>query len=115
MSLRLIGAAAFGVAAMAGFSVGAGAAPTHEACPVGAGQTGTASIGAWEAMDEATLAAAMQAAGGDPSQAAAEFAKYNRNGDSYLCVMTQVLPNDASGFDTWFISRDNNTNAASSR
>ena len=114
MNLRLIGAAAF-VVAVAGFPVGAGAAPAHESCPVGAGQTGTATIGAWEAMDETTLAAAMQAAGGDPSQAAAEFAKYDRNGDDYLCVMTQVLPNDASGFDTWFVSRDNNTSAASSR
>ncbi len=112
MNLRVVVAAAVGITAMAVFSVGAGAAPTHDACPVGPGQTGTSTIGEWEKMDEATLAAAIEEGGGDPTQAAGEFAKRDRNGDGYLCVMTQVLPNDASGFDTWFVSRDNNANAA---
>ena len=63
-------------------------------------------------MDEPELDAAMEAAGGGPNDAAAAFAKNNRNGDAYLCAMRQVLPNDASGFTTFFVFRDNNANAS---
>ena len=58
-------------------------------------------------MTLAELRAAIAATGGDPAQADGEFAHSDRNGDRVLCTMTQVLPNDASGFDTWFVSRDN--------
>ena len=47
--------------------------------------------------------------GGDPAQADAEFARHNRNGDAFVCTMTQILPNDASGSAVWFVSRDNTT------
>ena len=53
------------------------------------------------------LRAAIAGTGGDPAQADAEFAHSDRNGDGVLRTMTQVLPNDASGFDTWFVSPDN--------
>jgi hypothetical protein len=29
------------------------------------------------------------------------------NGDNYACVMTQNLPNDASGSSQWFLVEDN--------
>lgn len=85
--------------------------PPHTGCPVGPRDTGTATIGAWEAWDQPTLADAMDAAGGNPADAAATFAFNDRNEDGLLCVMTQVLPNDASGFTTFFVPRDNNAAA----
>ncbi len=57
------------------------------------------------------LRSAIAATGGDPAQADGEFARFDRNDDGLLCTMTQVLPNDASGNDTWFVSRDNNSAA----
>jgi hypothetical protein len=52
------------------------------------------------------LANAIAETGGDPAQAEGEFALHDRDGDGVICTMTQVLPNDASGADTWFVSRD---------
>ncbi|HSM44557.1 MAG TPA: hypothetical protein VK969_06020 [Acidimicrobiia bacterium] len=83
-------------------------APPHGGCPVGPVNAGNSTIGAWERMDETTLAAATAASGFDPGIVADIFAKEDRNGDGLLCVMTQVLPNDASGSDIWFVSHDNN-------
>lgn len=82
------------------------AAPRHVGCPVGP-SGGNSTIGSWQLMTLEELAAAIAATGGDPAQADAEFAKHNRNGDRYVCTSTQVLPNDASGATTWFVSRDN--------
>jgi len=90
-------------------SASALASPPHTGCPVGPSDTGTATIGPWEQWNEPTLAAAMAAAGGDPADAVGIFAKNDRNRDGLLCVMTQVLPNDASGSTTFFVPRDNNT------
>ena len=64
-------------------------------------------IGAWDEWNQPTLEAFMAAAGGNPAEAADVFAFNDRNHDGLLCVMTQVLPNDASGFTTFFIPRDN--------
>ena len=112
MTARVVMAVA-AVAATAWLAVGASAAPPHDGCPVGPGENGQTGINAWLLMDESALDAAMEAAGGGPEAAAAEFAKNNRNGDAYLCVQRQVLPNDASGFTTFFVSRDNIANATS--
>ena len=113
MNLRLVVAAAVAVTAMAGFSVSAGAAPKHDECPVGPGENGGSTIGAWEKMTQAALEGALAAAGysGAEAIAAEIFAKENKNDDDYLCVMPQVLPNDASGETEFFVSRDNNANA----
>lgn len=35
------------------------------------------------------------------------FATEDKNRDEVLCDMKQILPNDASGSDTWFVSHDN--------
>ena len=87
------------------------AAPPHSGCPAGPSGAGRSTIGMWELMTVEDLAAAIEATGGDPAQAEQEFALHNRNGDELICTMTQVLPNDASGSDIWFVSRDN-TSAA---
>ena len=114
MTARVAIAAGVAVAATAWLAVGAGAAPPHVGCPVGPGENGQTGNSAWLLMDEPALDAAIEAAGGPPDDAAAVFAKYNRNGDAYLCVQRQVLPNDASGFTTFFVSRDNIANASTS-
>jgi hypothetical protein len=62
-------------------------------------------------MTIAMLEEAIANTGGDPAQAAGEFARHDRNADGLVCTITQVLPNDASGSDTWFVSRDNITGA----
>ena len=77
-------------------------------CPVGPQDEGGSTIGEWHLWTEVTFAEELEAAGFDPEDAAAVFAKENKNRDAYLCVMTQNLPNDASGSDTWFVSHDNN-------
>jgi hypothetical protein len=93
-----------------GTATAALAAPPHDGCPAGPSGGGS-TIGAWEPMTPAMLVAAIIASGGDPAGAEAEFARHDRNDDKILCVMTQVLPNDASGNDTWFVTRDNNSAA----
>ena len=85
------------------------AAPPHRGCPVGPSGVGGSTIGAWERMTLAELRDAIALTGGDPAQADVEFARHNRNDDEFVCTMIQVLPNDASGADTWFVSRDNTT------
>ncbi len=40
-------------------------------------------------------------------RATATYAFCDKNGDNYACVMTQHLPNDANGSDTWFLIEDN--------
>jgi hypothetical protein len=37
--------------------------------------------------------------------------RHDRNADGIICVITQVLPNDASGNDIWFVAPDNNSAA----
>ena len=87
------------------------AGPPHDGCPARPSGVGGSTIGAWELTTLAELRAAIAATGGDPAQADGEFARSDRNDDGLLCTMTQVLPNDASGNDTWFVSRDNNAAA----
>lgn len=77
-------------------------------CPTGPGDTGTADITAWQLWDQATFEAAVIATGGDPTGV---YDEGDKNGDGKLCILVQVLPNDASGNDTWFVSKDN-TSAA---
>ena len=90
-----------------GTATAALAAPPHSGCPTGPSGVGGSTIGAWQPMTLAELRLAIAATGGDPAQADGEFARNDRNGDGTVCTMTQVLPNDASGDDTWFVSRDN--------
>lgn len=106
---RLTAIAVFVVLAMTVLATGALGAPPHRGCPVGPTSAGSSTIGAWQLMDQATLAAAMEASGGPSSNAEAIVAKNDRNADGLVCVMTQLLPNTASGFDTWYIGIDNNT------
>ena len=40
-------------------------------------------------------------------RASATYAFCDKNGDNYACMMTQNLPNDANGSDTWFLIEDN--------
>ncbi|MDP8904080.1 MAG: hypothetical protein M3N29_01975 [Chloroflexota bacterium] len=89
-------------------ATGASAASPHTGCPVGPGGAGGSTIAAWQPMNETTLAAAIAGAGFDPTEAAAVFEAGDRNHDGLLCVLVQTLPNDASGSDTWFVSKDNN-------
>lgn len=84
------------------------AASPYAGCSVGPGPAGGSTIEAWQLMNEQTLADAVEASGFDPAEAALIFAKEDKNNDGNLCVMVQVLPNDASGSDTWFVSHDNN-------
>ena len=78
-------------------------------CPAGPGETGTADIDAWRPMTEQQLRDAVALAGGDPDTASAEFDRYDTNADGILCVMQQILPNDASGATTFYVSHDNNS------
>lgn len=103
---RSIGLAIVALAITAGSAV---AVPPHAGCPVGAGNSGSSGIEAWALWDEATLAQEFADANLDPNMAAVIFASEDKNGDQLLCVLKQVLPNDASGNTTWFVSRDNNT------
>jgi hypothetical protein len=88
-------------------AAGASAASPFAGCPVGPTSAGGSTIGAWQLMDEATLGAALLAAGVDPANAAPILARDDKNGDGRICVMTQLLPNDASGSEVWFVSHDN--------
>lgn len=89
-------------------ATGAIAASPYAGCSVGPSGSGGSTISGWELMDEATLADAIEASGFDPAEASLIFAKEDKNDDGLLCVMVQVLPNDASGSDTWFVPHDNN-------
>jgi hypothetical protein len=113
MTLRLAVVAALAVVAMAG-SVSASAAPKHRGCGVGPGEGGNTTIGAWELMLETELAGAFASIGHPDAEGIAEafFAKNDKNGDGLLCVMPQVLPNEASGDDEFFVAHDNNANAS---
>lgn len=93
----------------AAFAPGALAAPPNRACGVGPDGAGNSTIGEWQLWDEATLAAGLADHFGLPAQVAADvFDAEDKNNDGLLCVLVQVLPNDASGSDTWFVSHDNN-------
>lgn len=102
--------AVFGLVTLATMtlSTGALASSPYRGCSVGPGPNGESTIGAWELMDEETLADGIAASGFDPAEAAVIFAKEDKNDDGQLCVMVQVLPNDASGSDIWFVPHDNN-------
>ena len=89
-------------------ATGALAASPYAGCPVGPSGTGGSTIGGWELWDEVTTADALVAGGLDPAEASLVFEEVDKNNDGLLCVMVQVLPNDASGFDTWFVYHDNN-------
>ncbi|HSL26010.1 MAG TPA: hypothetical protein VLA54_06965 [Acidimicrobiia bacterium] len=93
--------------AMILMATGVSAESPYAGCPVGPGEGGS-TIGSWQLLDEATVADELEAAGFDPAEAALVFAKEDKNADGWLCVMTQLLPNEASGSDTWFVSHDNN-------
>lgn len=79
---------------------------------MGTRDAGGSTIGAWQLLDESALAAAIEAGGYDPAEAplfaAQVVAANDRNDDGLVCVMTQVLPNDASGANTFFVAHDNN-------
>ena len=75
------------------------ATPPHHGCPVGPVDAGSSTIGRWELLDESGL---------PPEYADAILASADRNGDGWVCLMTQILPNDASGDTEWLIARDNN-------
>jgi hypothetical protein len=70
--------------------------------------SGGSSIGDWRLLSEAEFAAELASGGFDPAEAAVIFATEDRNQDDLLCVMKQILPNDSSGSDTWYVSHDNN-------
>lgn len=44
---------------------------------------------------------------GNATAAQATFDFCDKNGDGFVCTMTQSLPNDANGSDTWYLSEDN--------
>ena len=90
--------------ATAGIASAAMAQSPHTGCPEGAGHAGGSTIGGWELWTFADMLATFE----DPAAAQAEWDRHNRNNDDYVCVMEQVLPNDASGDDTWYLARDNN-------
>ncbi len=86
--------------------------PPYVACGVGPGGAGATAIGAWEIWAQGDYAWQLEMTGFADAAAAAAiaadvYAKEDRNGDGWLCVMKQRLPNDASGFDTWLVSHDN--------
>ena len=104
-STAIIAAASLALVALAST---ASASSPWDGCPVGPVGAGGSSIAGWEFIDEADLADAVEAAGFDPAEVSLVFAKEDRNEDGTLCVMVQTLPNDASGSDTWFVTKDNN-------
>jgi hypothetical protein len=114
MRPRITMAATVAVTAMAGLAVGASAAPPHNACAIGPGGSGNTGNSAWQLTDEPTLGAAIEAAGGGADDVAAIFVANDKNGDELLCVLTQTLPNDASGAETFFVFHDNTANARKS-
>ena len=105
---RLIVSFAFVVTAALAMASGAFARSPYAGCSVGPVDAGGSTIGSWELLDEAALASALETAGYDPAFASSEFEVNDKNGDGLLCTMTQVLPNDASGNTTFFVSHDNN-------
>ena len=94
--------------AMTILATGSLAAPPHRGCPVGPGSNGGSTIGPWQLMDQATLADALEDSGLDPAGAEVLLANSDKDGDGLVCVMIQILPNSASGGDTFFVNRDNN-------
>lgn len=100
---------ALGVVGSAATAFGA---PPNVACAVGPGGVGATTIGGWEAWTQGDYAWQLEMTGfadadGAAAIAAGVYGKEDRNGDGTLCVMRQVLPNDASGYDTWLVSHDN--------
>ena len=86
------------------------AAPPHSGCGQGPGEGTGSANGAWELWDEEIYDAALLefSDGEDPGFTAADvFAEDDRNRDGHLCVMIQMLPNDASGSDVYFLAHDN--------
>ena len=106
--LRALSTLSFAATVAMAMTSGAFAASPYRGCSVGPEDAGGSTIGSWELLDEAALAVALEMAGYDPAFAAGEFEANDKNGDALLCIMTQVLPNDASGNTTFFVSHDNN-------
>lgn len=91
------------------------AAPPHDGCAVGPNGPGKSTIEPWDLWAETTYAQALEDSGFVDAEGAVElagtvFEKEDRNADGWICVMRQVLPNDASGFDTWLVAHDNTAN-----
>ena len=87
-----------------------GGAPVAD-CPPGAG---TDLMSSWELMSLEEYATYLfENSKSNPTKeeadarAAATYAFCDKNGDNYACVMTQYLPTDANGSDTWFLIEDN--------
>lgn len=87
-----------------------GAAPTA-GCQPGAGND---LMGSWQLLSlEEYALLLVEKSKSAPSyeealqRATATYAFCDKNGDNYACVMTQNLPNDANGSDTWFLIEDN--------
>ena len=109
---RGILSAVLGLVMVAASGSAALASPPHAGCGVGPNDAGPSAINGWQLWDEPTLAGEIEASFGNGAASAAMiFASEDRNGDGMLCVMKQVLPNDASGATTWFVSADNTANA----
>lgn len=89
------------------------AASRWSGCAVGPEEAGPSTIGSWQLWDRAAYVEGLLWSGYTDDEALAyelaepAFAKDDRNGDGLLCVMTQQLPTDSSGFDIWFVSHDN--------
>jgi len=86
---------------------GAASAAPRAGCPVGPADSGSSTIGPFVLMDLAAFLAAGEAIGGDPEELTVAFETTDKNDDGLACVMTQLLPNDASGSDTWLVHVDN--------
>lgn len=109
---RGILSALLGLAMVAASGSAVLASPPHTGCGVGPNDAGRSTINGWQLWDEPTLAGEIEAAYGDgAASAAAIFGSDDRNGDGMLCIMKQVLPNDASGATVFFVYSDNTATA----
>ncbi|MEJ2487369.1 MAG: hypothetical protein P8Y68_16715 [Anaerolineales bacterium] len=110
--------AIFAVAIAAGFLL-AMASPAHAdnaGAPAAGCQPGAGNdlMGSWQLLSlEEYAQLLVEKSKSAPSyeqalaRATATYAFCDKNGDNYACVMTQNLPNDANGSDTWFLIEDN--------
>lgn len=101
--------AAILLAAVSPVSAANGTAPTA-GCQPGAGND---LMGSWQLLSLEEYADLLNKEYNAPNyesalaRATATYAFCDKNGDNYACVMTQNLPNDANGSDTWLLVEDN--------